>query len=656
VEPITLSEIGQYAIITSDQVITQAIRISGWNEEISGFGDLYKEFSWSHDKSSWSYWTELSQENLDLLTTDKLLPLTGFYVRFRYTLITIGSMTINNITLNIEHNTLDHNLGYVPYNMQCSDLGMSTSSILAGCNGFSPFAIGNCFSLYNDILFSVQNLFGMSCLYLRTNPMKNSGDVIFKEWTLFSMDDPICIKVLVPDNQFPNMDLQYNPYGIEYESPFEVHIVKRNFEEWFGKGKGPQQNDVLYFPLVANRLYQIKSSTLVQDFMMQQTYWKVDLVMYSAKSHTYASDKANKLLEELTVDSYEYFGEQTDKEIAQITKPQQYDRHIGTNLLDPIRKYIHTDLKIYTTPIKNHATVIAEYHYDLSTIFTPNEKTIAVEYSLSSDFEDTDNFAFSCWFKDTKPKFVIPEDPVKLEIISDNVVRLQLQVSRRYEEGMYLQVLRQGKLNFYGKIITVHNNSLFDIEVPDDVIEYLDEINKNWSQAPGWRAYRCFEKVYIDSIKIEENEDEEEEVLGWRISSFAERFFIFNINGEETIFCLPENIGYNWTAMFFNFSVIFKQMNLSFWEIDEFNNTTILKNIYTNTKSNPYSFEDNSEENYILPASNILLTNIRIFNQTVELEKQSNILNQYIIQDADKAILIDNSNLRRNLSYVGNAK
>jgi len=648
--PITLNTVGQFAIIESATPYVNVLRIRGWSEDISGMGTLVKEFSWSVDKATWSYWTTLSQDNLEAISNR--LPRTGFFFRFRYTLASIGSVTITNVKLDVELAVIDPNQGWVPPWYICGGLGNMQGNILAQCSGsFNPYLVDPCSSIYQQLVYSIQNMFGLDVVYLRAKPKEDSGDVVFKEWTLYSVENPICTKVLVPDNTFPDPTLQYNPYGIEYEMPFEVHIVKRNFEEVFGKDAAPQSRDIVYFPLIPNRLYEVRSTTPFQDFMMQMTYWKVDLMIYRSKANTYATDAINQMLDEITIDSFEAFGKELEKDTKKITKPQQYDRFLGTNLIDPIRKYVNQDMKIYTIPLANHSTVIAEYHYDLSTVFNPNKNVTGVQYAVSSKFTASDNFGFSCWFKDMKPRFVVQEDPVKLELLVDNKVRLQLQVIRKYKEGQHIQLFRQGKLNFFGKVTEVHNDSLYDIEVHSEILTYLSSINASWINATGWTAKRCFEKVYIDSLDVKD-----ETVKGWKLSSFAERYWIFNTNGTETLFCLPENIGDTWTAMFFNYSALFGQMNISFWKVDDNSRDTNLLSVYSRTVDNIDTTDIDSSINYAIPASNILLTNLRLFNETVEFEKQSLILNQNIIQDSDKLIIADNSIPLQKLAYVGNVK
>lgn len=646
--PIILNTVGQYAIISSNTIFINVKRLRGWEESVTGFGELIKEYSWSKDNSTWSYWEQLTQMNLDELSNRNILPETGFYFRVRYTLSSIGNITISDFKLNVELNSIDSNKGILPPNFLCSGTGNVQGSILANCNGtFNPYLIDPCNSLYQDLVSSVQNMFGLDVVYLRAKPMDDSGDVIFKEWTLYSVENPICTKVLVPDNEFPDPTLQYNPYGIEYEIPFEIHIVKKNFEDIFGPDAAPQSRDIVYFPMIPNRLYEVKSTTPVQDFMLQMTYWKVDLMIYRSKADTYMSQSIEQMLDEITIDSYEAFGKEIDKETKKITKPQQYDRNLGSNLIDPIRKYVNQEMKVLAIPLKNNGTIIAEQYYDLSTVFNPQKNVTAVQYAINSKFKADDNFAFSCWFKNTSAKFNIMEDPVRLTKISDNVIRIQLQSIRKYQIGDLLQVFRQGKLNFYGIINTIHNDSLYDIEISDDVLKFLNSVNLNWINATGWNAKRCFERIFIDCI---------DKNKGWQLSSIAERFFIFKDNENEIIFNVPEVIGEKWTAVFFNYSALFQQLNISFWEINEGQKTSELNVIFNQTLNIKKSEDKNSEINYTLPASNTMITNIRIYNEIVEIEKQSMILNQNIVQDSNLIVLLDNCLNLNKLSYVGNTK
>ena len=39
------------------------------------------------------------------------------------------------------------------------------------------------------------------------------------------------VRIIVPDNTFPDNAIQYTPFDMDFESPFEVQIVKEDFEK-----------------------------------------------------------------------------------------------------------------------------------------------------------------------------------------------------------------------------------------------------------------------------------------------------------------------------------------------------------------------------------------------------------------------------------------
>ena len=78
-------------------------------------------------------------------------------------------------------------------------------------------------------------MFGHDVVYFRTVPESDSGDYIFKEWTLFKNVDRKCIKILVPGNKFPSNDPKFSEFELDFQLPFEIHIDHRYFQSIFGK-------------------------------------------------------------------------------------------------------------------------------------------------------------------------------------------------------------------------------------------------------------------------------------------------------------------------------------------------------------------------------------------------------------------------------------
>ena len=51
----------------------------------------------------------------------------------------------------------------------------------------------------------------------------------------------------------------------------------------------------------------------------------------------------------------------------------------------------------------------------------------------------------------------------------------------------------------------------------------------------------------------------------------------------------------------------------------------------------------NSNSNFQLRGNGMYMTNLRIFEQTIEAEQRSNVLNQYVVRDNQLAKMIDNA-------------
>jgi hypothetical protein len=84
--------------------------------------------------------------------------------------------------------------------------------------------------------------------------------------------------------------------------------------------------------------------------------------------------------------------------------------------------------------------------------------------------------------------------------------------------------------------------------------------------------------------------------------------------------------------------------------------TSDLENIYS--RAITIITKDRSASiNYSIPASNLVYTNIRLFDKVeTDLIKQINILNQNIVVDSQYAIIIDNAIPRLTLPWIGNTK
>jgi hypothetical protein len=52
---------------------------------------------------------------------------------------------------------------------------------------------------------------------------------------------------------------------------------------------------------------------------------------------------------------------------------------------------------------------------------------------------------------------------------------------------------------------------------------------------------------------------------------------------------------------------------------------------------------DLESSNYALKGGQLKITNIRLFDTPIEVEQHSNVLNQYVVRDNQRAMIIDNA-------------
>lgn len=131
------------------------------------------------------------------------------------------------------------------------------------------------------------------------------------------------------------------------------------------------------------------------------------------------------------------------------------------------------------------------------------------------------------------------------------------------------------------------------------------------------------------------------------------------INQQEFIFPIGQLDVGEWYGLVINHLNEFSQISLHLWEMKynpnqpTQNKTTDLRLIYTNN-FNLIPESVNSEGTFQLRAGNLAITNIRVWDQSIEEEKQAKILNQYVIRESRHALLIDNaiSPLRLVKEYV----
>ena len=589
----TLGNLGSYRIISYEIPFTGVQSIQDITDSVSGETPGYfakRSFRYSKDGSVWSLWIDFvpsnqSPENMGLIRSISFDPTLQYFFEFRYMVVDTPDfspqlpdgaaispvITINSfdVIINFYVNPDPYNgFNIRPVNGLCSDEFYTIPVLFQNtAYTFDPYNINRGIALYQDLSNMVNNVFGHMVNYFRVVPQSRSKDVVLKEWTIFEVQQEKCLKVLVPNNVFPDNKVNFNQFGIDFEQPFEVQIDRGYWESFFGKGTMPQKRDVLFFQ-INNRIYEIQSSYIFRDFMQQPLYFKVLLIKYQPKADTLIPDDTSELLDSLTISTEELFGEDMKNEIEKVTKPQQYVTITFDS--DPIREKVLRTLPITGASLYTNWVLVSENFYALTHPFLQYAGTSveAVRYRVKASQAAGDSRAFTCWFQ-----------------------------------------------------------PLYNTKTSDKTRPLLRGLNQSGLG------------VNIDLIFSNTSSPSQ---------------IVLTLNANQYIFNLQKALNKDtWYSLVVNWSNEFSQASVDLY-IQQYNSSNLLRISHEQKIIVPAVFD--TDTNYSLMTSALNLTNIRLFDEMLEEEHHNIVLNQMVVKDSNKAIIIDNAKPILRLAKIANPK
>ena len=520
------------------------------------------EYRWSHTNSEFSEFRELNKGiaigDIKSLIFDPSKPL-WIDIKAEVAALSAGH-TISIISVTF---TLETESGVIEscpqFCVECTDPfameGCANIEVSCNADTFNPYQLTKSATIYKQLVGITNNIFGHNVTYFRTESDIRTEDVILMEYSLHNVVEKGTVKILVPDNEFPSEANTYDIFGIEF-AEFEIHIVAEEFERVFGLGKTPRNKDYMYIPII-NRMYEIESMSLADEFNREHSYWRIKLVKYQDRTSVIKGQFEDDT-DALVTGVEEIFGERIQDEYEKNTKPEQYQT-ITTTYRDGIRQFVDRSLSIIDHDLKNRWTVVSKNYYDLKNVITNNTSIL---YTVPSKLSSNENLAVSLWFS---PQF---------------------------------------------------NNT--------DLNEYV--LFGDIAAIDGF-------KIYISNTKLKV-------VVG-----VIEHVFTHGLTFSNS----------NWYGLILNVGNTFAQLGLAIYRLDATNNSGMIpgqrpqdasNNLiqeYAHTIEMSQSLMWNSGYNYHLRGNNTYMTNIRVFEKTIEFEQHHNILNQYVVRDNQHSILIDNA-------------
>ena len=688
-----------FRIFSTTEPITGIIEFTDFVEDLIidtpntlDLNDLSRKFRYSRNRLDWSLWYEVEPGNLGDAAGILLDEHDEFYfeVKYEYDDGTSDFMStpiqINEIKLRFRQAAQVANT-YTPQ-VICSD-ELCTSIIQNRDPSFRPYNVDSAIGMFQELSFFTNQLYGHQVVYFRTLPESDSGDFVFKEWTLYKNVDRKCIKVMVKDNAFPDNVPKFTEFGIDFQLPFEVEIDHKYFQSIFGVNSEPRKRDFLYFPLL-NRMFEIQGSYLHRGFMMAPTFWKIQLKKYNPNIDMLLTDETRTFLDNVILSAENLFGDEVTKDIKDGTMPEQYKKI--TTTFDSSRKSLHPDLIQRPLKYTYNFSPLIENYYDLGAIL-PSDLT--VELTNDSPVISTTQQIFNLPNLDN-----IPTSPNEVILAyQDSYLYLTWKngalmtndknvggVTTRYvrvrgpfdsianhigenDEGRYIRIeaYRDTSLKVQKNIL--YNNSgpvpTAQFKIRDTAVVYNAQpkfdaaSNRNLS-------FTCLFNVpsSADTINFIDGYDNVDS-KGIRITSAFTRYNSTQPEGDLVITVLVNNVTKTytinnfvsdvWHAMVISMSNEFLQCGAYVYRIKEDPSDLVNHNDFIRILSTTSSFAQQTfdlTQNYTLPSSKILITNIRVFNTMLREEEHDFILSQQFLKDESMLVLIDNCRPQTNLPYI----
>jgi hypothetical protein len=508
---------------------------------------------------------------------------------------------------------------------------------------FNPNAALAAVQTYMGMNSVANQLFGIEARWFRAVPQQRSKDIIFKEYTLSCVEEePICLRVVVPDGNFPDSKYQYDLMGLEYEVPTEIQIDKKYWEQMAGFGTAPQKKDIVYLTM-PNKLYQVESSYLKRAFLEQETTWVVNLRKYMPEASRREGDALKETIDKYTVSEQEIFGEHQEYEYIKNRDDRQMSPFNSTER--DKYKSIDANLEILPNNIEFYGTIFAQGFYDMS---TPKLYS-AVEYKNPSGDEIKESYdrAITAWImpQDVKEEYEVTWIEPDSTITIPANYKIKIKGTKRFQIDDVFTIYRSEALNFYAKVIDDNHaaTGIYWCQIDQPVVNYLNSVRANWNTMTGYKMKLKYPIVLLDG-RNETN-------TGFTVSIGANQFVKIKYASQEYIAVMPEKLNDNqWYGVVVNIGNTWNQYNVYVWEQNP--NTggeKIRIKFYETMKFNP---EYTKVDRYTLDKCPAYITNIRLFKTTIEEEKQPKELLSYFTKDSDQALILDNADHHFRAPYI----
>jgi hypothetical protein len=556
---------------------------------------IYKEFKFSNDGVTFSYWNELTNEKLKALDLNDS---SVIKVRYNFNPIDadIENINITKLILKYEE-TPDSNVIHIK-TKETSNIEYNTPKF----NVYQRSDIAH--DIQQKLSKSVNEFIGIDAIYFKSDVV--STDTFLHEHTLLELSDKCGKRIkVVFEDQMPDRPM-VTPFGTTFEVPVNIHIDFVYFQEQFGKHL-PSHGDIVFIPM-SKAIWEVNGSDIIRGIMNKPVYWNVHLNKYNPKANRF-EDNLNdgNILDTLRNEGYnvisseETFKESFEKETEKVIKPRE-TRPDGIND-KKIKEQrgsvtINPQIKVVKEELENNFIVVSHCNYDVSRVALADD---ALVYPL--EYSTKDNISFSAWLK---LKDVNSLDKMLVKIENNRVIS-----SKFSPNSLKTGYTLQKKENNAPLMEVIINDGIIEEHIENGLYYILDKQN-----AVIFNEWTIINNRYIQNNKYDIRLD-------------------LNKSNIE----LKPNIWYN---ILLTESARFNQVRVFIYQLEP--NRENLNLVY-DSENIQRDINEIVINNVKVGTGLSNITNIRLFDDMLQLDDHHIVLNQQLVNDSHKALILDNSKL-----------
>ena len=471
---------------------------------------------------------------------------------------------------------------------------------------WNPYEINKTTNWYNFLANTINSMFGFVVDYHRTDPDVNGIDKVIFEYQLYNIVDMKQLKVLIPENNFPDNQVIINQFNLDLFDTFKINILKDEFKNAFGVQFRPGKEDIIYF-CQTNRMYIVKHAQVHKDVMNGGIYYDVILEKYEKRANVINRiEESKQKIDELTLNTTidDLFGFDIDKNQKQIANKEQ----LKPKSFDYTRFKINENILYNNLQLYNGNTKVLESCYSMENV-KPNEDAI-VYNGNDNILLESDNRSFIFWFN--FPNEYSSDSGITKKVINSyNVPNVTIYnlIDNTSTDNLGYKIWYQNE-----KIWFMINNKFYTLPISLKT-NIWHALIINFDQRQGnitFKLYRRNTKINVllinpktyDSLTLDLDTD------------FIDIEYEINNNG-------------------------FKPVNNIEIESDDIDSKFILMDSNNILINETYKYTIN--EKLHIKGSNMKLSNIRIMDNIIKDGDEQFFLNELIIKDAQSIILVDNA-------------